>query len=124
MRRFDPSPARFALLLAVAMTGLVAGARPARADDPLAAWNDGPAKQAIFAFVQAVTTQGGKDFVPLAERIAVFDNDGTLWCEQPQYVQAYFVLDRVKALAPRHPEWKTTQPFQAVLEGDKKALAA
>jgi phosphoglycolate phosphatase-like HAD superfamily hydrolase len=91
---------------------------------PLPSWNEGPAKARILAFVQAVTDKSGKDFVPPAERIAVFDNDGTLWCEQPMYVQMAFVLDRVKELAPKHPEWKTQQPFKAVLERDFKALAA
>jgi phosphoglycolate phosphatase-like HAD superfamily hydrolase len=92
--------------------------------DPLASWNAGPAKQSIVAFVQAVTRAGGPDYVPPAERIAVFDNDGTLWAEQPVYFQFAFALDRVKALAPQHPEWKEQQPFKAVLEGDHHALAA
>ncbi len=77
-----------------------------------------------MTFVARVTTQGGPEFVPVAERIATFDNDGTLWSEQPLYVQAQFVLDRIRELAPQHPEWKTTQPFKAVLEGDMKALTA
>ena len=81
-------------------------------------------RTAIISFVAAVTTQGAPDFVPADERIAVFDNDGTLWVEQPMYVQLAFALDRVKALAPQNPEWKTTQPFKAVLDGDMKALAA
>jgi hypothetical protein len=72
--------------------------------DPLPSWNDGPAKQSIIAFVEKVTTPGSPDFVPVPERIATFDNDGTLWCEQPVPVQLYFALDRVKALAPQHPE--------------------
>ena len=92
--------------------------------DPLPSWNDGPAKQAIVAFVTDVTREGSPDFVPPAERIATFDNDGTLWIEQPIYVQFAYALDRVKALAPQHPEWKDTQPFKAVLEGDMAALAA
>jgi hypothetical protein len=87
----------------------------------LPSWNDGPAKASIVDFVARVTTQG-PDFVPVEQRIATFDNDGTLWVEQPMYVQFAFALDRVKALAPMHPEWKTTQPFQAVLEGDMKTL--
>jgi phosphoglycolate phosphatase-like HAD superfamily hydrolase len=90
----------------------------------LPSWNDGPSKQAIVDFVTAVTREGGPDFVPPAERIAVFDNDGTLWGEQPMYVQLAFALDRVKELAPQHPDWKTTQPFQGVLEGDFEAVAA
>jgi len=86
-------------------------------------WSDGAAKRAITDFVTRVTTQGGPDFVPSAERIAVFDNDGTLWAEQPMYFQLAFVLDRLKALAPQHPEWKDQQPFKAVLEGDMKTIA-
>jgi phosphoglycolate phosphatase-like HAD superfamily hydrolase len=96
----------------------------ASAADPLPAWKEGPAKQAITQFVAAVTTEGSKDFVAPAERIAVFDNDGTLWSEQPMYFQVLFAFDEVKRLAPEHPEWKTTQPFKALLEGDKEALAA
>ena len=91
---------------------------------PLPSWNDGAAKTAVIEFVRKVTQQSSRDFVPPAERIAVFDNDGTLWSEQPIYFQFAFALDRVKALAPQHPEWKTTQPFKAVLDGDTKALAA
>jgi len=94
------------------------------AQDPLASWNDGAAKKNIMAFVGKVTTQGSPDFVPPAERIATFDNDGTLWTEHPMYTQLAFALDRVKALAPKHPEWKTQQPFKAVLDNDLKALAA
>jgi len=91
--------------------------------DPLPSWNDGPSKQAITSFVARVTRQGGPDFVPVAERIATFDNDGTLWVEHPMYTQLAFVLDRVKAMAPMHPEWTNTQPFKAALEGDVKTLA-
>jgi phosphoglycolate phosphatase-like HAD superfamily hydrolase len=96
----------------------------AAAGDPLSSWNDGAAKGAIVDFVQRVTTPSGKDFVPAPERIATFDNDGTLWAEQPIYFQFAFVSDRIKALAPQHPQWKTTQPYQAVLDGDMKTLAA
>ena len=110
----------FAMLSILALVATAAHGQP----DPLASWNDGPSKARIVAFVRAVTDPAGKDFVPPPERIAVFDNDGTLWSEQPMYVQLAFALDRVKALAPQHPEWKTKQPFQAVLEGDVKALAA
>ena len=90
----------------------------------LPSWNDGAAKKAIVDFVSKTTRQGDADFVPAAERIAVFDNDGTLWSEQPMYFQLAFALDRVKALAPKHPEWKTTQPFKGVLDGDLKAVLA
>jgi hypothetical protein len=92
--------------------------------DPLPSWNDGAAKTAIVEFVGAVTTAGGADFVPPEERVAVFDNDGTLWVEQPIYTQLAFALDRVRALAPEHPEWQDEQPFAAVLEDDLEALAA
>ncbi|HTT20320.1 MAG TPA: haloacid dehalogenase-like hydrolase [Candidatus Sulfotelmatobacter sp.] len=95
-----------------------------QAGGPLASWNDGAAKQSIIDFVKRVTTEGSPDFVPVPERIATFDNDGTLWCEQPLPVQLYFVLDRVKALAPQHPEWKNTEPFASVLRGDLKGVAA
>ncbi len=99
-------------------------AQTAATDGPLPSWNDGPSKQAITDFVARVTRQGGPDFVPPPERIATFDNDGTLWVEHPMYTQLAFILDRVKVLAPQHPEWATTQPFKAVLEGDMKTLMA
>ena len=94
------------------------------ADDQLPSWNDTAPKKAIVAFVEKVTKPGAQDFVPPAERIAVFDNDGTLWPEQPMYFQLLFAIDRVKALAPKHPEWKTAEPFASLLKGDvNKALA-
>ena len=99
-------------------------ARAAYAQDPLASWNDGPTKKAIVDFVAKVTTEGSADFVKPAERIATFDNDGTLWCEQPAYFQLLFALDRVKATADKHPEWKDTEPFKSVLAGDMKGLMA
>jgi hypothetical protein len=92
--------------------------------DPLPSWNDGAAKKAITDFVVRVIKEGGSEFVPPADRIAVFDNDGTLWCEQPVYFQLAFAFDHIKAMAPQHPEWKATRPFKAVLEKDMKALAA
>lgn len=94
------------------------------AADPLPSWNNTAPKQAILAFVNQVTTEGGPHYVPPSERIAVFDNDGTLWCEQPMYVQLQFALDRVKALAPQHPEWKVKEPFASLLQGDVKAVLA
>jgi len=97
---------------------------PIFSDAVLPSWNEGVARSAILDFAHRVTTEGSPDFLPVAERIAVFDNDGTLWGEQPLYVQAKFALDRIKALAPSHPEWRTTQPFKGVLEGDMKAVAA
>jgi hypothetical protein len=92
--------------------------------DPLPSWNEGAAKKSIIDFVARVTAKGGPDFVPVPERIATFDNDGTLWSEQPIYFQFAFALDRVKALASQHPEWKSQQPFKAVLDGDQQAVAA
>jgi phosphoserine phosphatase len=96
----------------------------AHAADPLASWNEGPAKKAILKFVAAVTDENGKDYVAPTDRIATFDNDGTLWVEYPMYTQALFAFERVKELAPQHPEWKTTQPFKALLEGDMKTVGA
>lgn len=93
-------------------------------DDPLVSWRRGSTKASLLDFIARLTKEGTADFVPPEERIATFDNDGTLWPEQPVYIQHVFAFDRVKALAPEHPEWKTTQPFQAILEGDVKALAA
>ncbi len=93
-------------------------------NDPLPSWNQGSSKAAITAFVTAVTDKSSSDYVQPGERVAVFDNDGTLWGEQPAYFQLFFAMDRVKELAAEHPEWKTQQPFQAVLEGDMKTLAA
>ncbi len=110
-------------ILAAALAGALAFTS-AHAADPLPSWNDGKAKQAIVAFVEKVTKEGSPDFVPVAERIATFDNDGTLWCEKPLPVQLYFALDRVKALAPQHPEWKDKEPFASVLKGDLKTAAA
>jgi phosphoserine phosphatase len=92
--------------------------------DPLPSWNDGATKRAIFDFVKRVTTEGSPDYVPVPDRIALFDNDGTLWVEQPMYTQLAFVLDDVKKLAPQHPEWSTTEPFKFVLENDLAGLAA
>jgi hypothetical protein len=115
------------LLIAMSPIAVALAAVPAPAHaqtDPLGSWNDGVAKARIVAFVKAATEPGGRDFVPAADRIAVFDNDGTLWAEQPMYFQLAFAIDRVKALAPQHPEWKTKQPFKAALEGDMQALAA
>lgn len=108
----------FALLFLLLTTSALA------ATDPLPSWNDGSSKSDITAFVQAVTDKSGPDYVKPSERIAVFDNDGTLWSEQPAYFQLFFAMDRVKAMAADHPEWKSQQPFQAVLEGDMKALVA
>jgi phosphoglycolate phosphatase-like HAD superfamily hydrolase len=103
--------------------GLLALAAIAQSE-PLPSWNDTRAKKAIIDFVERVTKDGGPDFIPVSERIATFDNDGTLWVEQPIYTQLSFAFDRVKTLAPQHPEWKTEQPFKALLENDQKTLLA
>lgn len=113
-------------ILAVAMFALL-GFAPAGVlaqTDPLPSWNDGKAKQAIQSFVERVTREGGPDYVKPAERIATFDNDGTLWAEQPAYFQLLFAFDEVKRLAPQHPEWKGKEPYRSVLAGDMKGLAA
>jgi phosphoglycolate phosphatase-like HAD superfamily hydrolase len=120
-----PSRLRIALASALALAvGLVVGPRALAQADPLPSWNDGAAKKAIVSFVKATTDASSPDFVPLDERITAFDNDGTLWTEHPMYTQLAFALDRVKALAPQHPEWKTQQPFKAVLDDDLEALGA
>ncbi len=110
------------ILTAFVLTILVACAQLAAAQsaDPLPSWNDGKAKTAIIDFVKKVTREGSPDFVPVPERIATFDNDGTLWAEKPLYFQIYFILDRIKAMAPQHPEWKTQEPFASILKGDLK----
>jgi phosphoglycolate phosphatase-like HAD superfamily hydrolase len=113
------------ILLAAAIVGAVAFTSTiARAADPLPSWNDTGPKQAIVAFVEKVTREGSPEFVPPAERIAVFDNDGCLWAEQPTYFQAIFIFDRIKALAPQHPDWTEKEPFASVLKGDVKAALA
>jgi len=120
---------RFAcLIFLVTPLALAASFRQAQsldtpAPDPLPSWNNGPAKKAIVDFVQAVTDKARPSFVPVAERIATFDNDGTLWVEQPMYTQVVFALDRVKALAAKHPDWHTKQPFKAILDGDRDTIA-
>jgi hypothetical protein len=110
--------------LVALVAGVVWATQALAQTDPLPSWNDGPAKRAIVAFVNVTTDKASPKFVPPAERIATFDNDGTLWAEQPLYFQLLFALDRIKALAPRHPEWKTKEPFASLLKGDvNKALA-
>ncbi len=112
-------------LLAVALVVVAPfTALQSHAADPLPSWNETATKKAIISFVEQVTTEGSPDFVPPAERIATFDNDGTLWVEYPMYTQVMFAFDRVKKLAPQHPEWKTNQPFKALLEGDMKTVGA
>jgi haloacid dehalogenase-like hydrolase len=113
---------------AVVVSALLAACAPMPgaipSGDPLPSWNAGASKQRIVAFVKAVTSEGGKDYVAPGERIAVFDNDGTLWAEQPLYFQLFFALDRIKTLAPQHPQWKDKEPFAALLKGDVKAALA
>lgn len=92
--------------------------------DPLPSWKDGETKRAIIEYISRTTTEGSADFIPVADRIATFDNDGTLWSEQPVYFQLAFAIDRIKAMAPEHPEWRTRQPFKALLEGDLKTALA
>jgi phosphoserine phosphatase len=118
MKSARPLPLALAALLAIGL------ASPALAADPLPSWNDSASKKAVVAFVERVTKQGSPDFVPVTERIATFDNDGTLWAEQPMYFQLLFALDRVKALAPQHPEWKDKEPFASLLKGDVKGALA
>jgi phosphoglycolate phosphatase-like HAD superfamily hydrolase len=116
-------PINWVRLAAVAVIA-VSWTAPGFAQEPLPSWNDTAPKKAIVAFVERVTKQGSPDFVPPPERIATFDNDGTLWVEQPIYIQLVFALDRVKALAPLHPEWKDEEPFASLLKGDLKGALA
>jgi hypothetical protein len=126
------SPGVFVTFLALALaacvqppqTGASTHAPVSSATSVLPSWNDTATKRSLIDFVTRVTTPGSSDFVPPSERIAVFDNDGTLWVEQPAYVQLVFALQRIKALAPQHPEWKTEEPFKSVLAGDMKSVAA
>ena len=112
------------LMLTTLAAALAPAAARAQGGDPLPSWNDGPSRSRIVAFVQSVTSQASPDFVPPADRIAVFDNDGTLWSEQPMYFQLAFIIDRVKAMSAAHPEWKDRQPFKGVLEGNMEAVMA
>jgi phosphoserine phosphatase len=111
-------------LLASAAATFVFKAAALAQGNPLPSWRDGKARQSILDFVATVTREGSPGFVPVPQRVATFDNDGTLWCEHPMYVQLAFALDQVKAMAPEHPEWKKKQPFKAVLDNDMRALAA
>ncbi|WP_272701268.1 HAD family hydrolase [Desulfovibrio sp. Fe33] len=107
----------FAALILILSSGI------AQAADPLPSWNDGGVKRNLMDFVSRVTSEGGPDFIPVPERIAVFDNDGTLWAEKPMYFQLFFALDRVRELAPDHPEWETQEPFASLLKGDMETAA-
>jgi phosphoglycolate phosphatase-like HAD superfamily hydrolase len=112
------------LLVVMLVLGLSFQISGAQSDDALPSWNEGKAKQSILDFVVKVTKSGTPDFVPTAERIATFDNDGTLWAEQPLYFQLLFGIDRIKEVAPQHPEWKEKEPFKSVLANDLKAAFA
>jgi phosphoglycolate phosphatase-like HAD superfamily hydrolase len=111
------------LAVSPVLAGCVSASRSSR-ELPLSSWNEGPAKDAITDFIARVSTPGSRDFVPPSERIACFDNDGTLWSEQPIYFQVAFALDRARTLAPQHPEWKGKQPFQGLIDGDMRAVMA
>jgi hypothetical protein len=115
MNRITPIVAPLAVLLF---------ATTIAAADGLPSWNEGAPKQALLSFVEKVTKEGGPDFVPIEQRIATFDNDGTLWCEQPMYFQMLFAFDRIKVLAEKHPEWKNIEPYKFALQGDLQGLAA
>ncbi|MGH6861225.1 MAG: HAD family hydrolase, partial [Phyllobacterium sp.] len=116
---------RHLAVLAFVVVGLFGWSQRAPAEEaPLSSWNEGAAKTAIIGFVERVTRTGGPDYVPPAERIAVFDNDGTLWTEQPMYFQLAFAIDQIKAEAPQHPEWRESEPFKSLLAGDLKGVLA
>jgi phosphoglycolate phosphatase-like HAD superfamily hydrolase len=123
-QEIETMPAMPRAVTAAAAVMLTTASQAAAQTDPLPSWNDGASKQSIVRFVSDVTKEGAKGFVPAAQRIAVFDNDGTLWSEQPMYFQLAFALERVKALAPQHPEWKTQEPFKSLLAGDVKGVLA
>jgi phosphoglycolate phosphatase-like HAD superfamily hydrolase len=115
---------RLAAVASIAISWTASWTAPGFAQEPLPSWNDTAPRKAIVAFVERVTKEGSPDFVPAPERIATFDNDGTLWAEQPIYIQLVFALDRVKALAPLHPEWQDKEPFASLLKGDLKGALA
>jgi phosphoglycolate phosphatase-like HAD superfamily hydrolase len=115
---------RFARVLLILLAILIpAGIRADAKTDPLPSWNDGPARESIVGFVAEVTKVGGPNYVPPEDRIATFDQDGTTWVSHPLYAQAVFALDRIRELAPKHPEWKDEEPFKAVIAGDREAMA-
>ncbi len=122
-----PPSLRLAVMILALIVSAPALTSPAHGQpapaDPLPSWNDGGSKRAIVDFVTRVTREGGPDFVPIVNRIAAFDNDGTLWCEQPVYTQAFFAFDRVKQLAAVNPEFKVKEPYRSILEGDHAAMA-
>jgi hypothetical protein len=117
------SPRILSVLLLALLTACAGSPRPATVD-PLPSWNEGAVERSITDFVRAAADPASPEFIPAPQRVAVFDNDGCLWAEKPTYFQLLFIMDRIRALAPEHPEWASTQPFQAVLENDREALAA
>jgi phosphoglycolate phosphatase-like HAD superfamily hydrolase len=119
-----PRCSRLVRPLVLSLLVLACTRAPVTDTDPLPSWNEGAAKQALIDFVTRVTTDVSPEFVPAADRVAVFDNDGTLWCEQPMYVQLLFALDRIRAMAPEHPEWNDQEPYKSVIAGDMKGLMA
>ncbi len=123
-RSAHPNRVKIRAAFLLGLFALLFGPAIARAQgaDPLPSWNDGKAKQSIIKFVEDVTREGSPDFLPKEQRIAAFANDGTLWVEQPMYVQLVFALDRLRELGPLHPEWRDQQPFKAALDGDIKTL--
>lgn len=124
VREFHRVGRRRFFLGGVAGAAAYAASKPAFAsNDSLPSWNEGTSKRSILDFVKRVTENGGNDFIPAEQRIATFDNDGTLWSEQPVYFQVAFALDQVRAMAKQHPQWKTREPFATVLSGDPHALA-
>jgi hypothetical protein len=114
----------YRLIRIVATLAVLLFATTIAAADDLPSWNEGAPKQALLSFVEKVTKEGGPDFVPIEQRIATFDNDGTLWCEQPMYFQMLFAFDRIKVLAEKHPEWKNIEPYKFALQDDLQGLAA
>ena len=116
-------PRILSVLFLALLTACAGSPRPA-AVDPLPSWNEGAVERSITDFVRAAADPASPEFIPAPQRVAVFDNDGCLWAEKPTYFQLLFIMDRIRALAPEHPEWASTQPFQAVLENDRDALAA
>jgi len=123
MNRKEATTIKPIRLIAFTMLATLALALSAQAADPLPSWNDGPAKQAILEFVRAITEKSSPKYVEPEDRIATFDQDGTLWVSHPLYTQAMFALDRVRELVPKHPEWKNKEPFKAVIAGDREAIA-
>ncbi len=114
----------YSFTLLLILFSLFSIAAAAKTEDPLPSWNSGDNKAAITDFVTRVTQEGGDDYVKPSQRIAVFDNDGCLWSEQPVYFQAFYIVDRIREMAPQHPEWQSEEPFASLLKGDLKTALA